>query len=123
MDPVTRGILVLERQQCVEPEQILVLPADIGENFRSIALGIAEHALRSSAVSEPEILEMSAAKAELDRAEPKIPVFEAELHALVEPGTPLEYGAPDQAAGLADVFLEMTQHRVRAGVVAVPFLP
>src|SRR6266480_6080218 len=68
-----------------------------------IPLGIAEHALRSSAVSEPKILEMPAAKAELDRAEPKIPVFEAELHALVEPGTSLEYGAPDQAAGLADV--------------------
>src|SRR5262249_49381954 len=64
-----------------------------------------------------------AAKAEPDRSEPEIPVFKTELHALVEARSPLEHGPPDEAAGFANVLFEVTEHRVRPGVVAAPFLP
>src|SRR6516162_4830028 len=95
---------------------------DIRHDFRSVPLRVAEHTLWPSAVAEPEIFEMFAAKAELDRGEPKVPIFEAEPHALVEASAPLEYSPPDEAAGLTDILFQMAEHRVLAGVITVPFL-
>ncbi len=52
---------------------------------------------------------MLAAKAELDRAEPEIPIFEAEPHAFIEASTLVEYGPPHEATRLAEIFLQMTK--------------
>ena len=123
VDREARRLFVLERKQRIEPVEVLMLAADIGKDLRPVAFGVAKHALRPLAVAEPEIFEMLAAKAELDRAKPEIPVFETEPHALVEPGAFLEHGAPHQAARLADILFEVPEDRIGAGVVAVPLLP
>ena len=99
-----------------------MLAAQIGGNLRPVALGIAEHAFRPFSVSEPKMVEMFAAKTEPYRGEPEIPILEAEPHALVKADAPLEHGAPHETTRLADVFLEMPQHRVFARIVAVPLL-
>src|SRR5271169_2307423 len=65
---------------------------------------------------------MFAAKPTLDCAEPKVPIFEAQPHALVEASAPLEHSPPDQAAGLTDIFFQMAEHRILTGVIAVPVL-
>src|SRR5215470_18833417 len=113
---------MLEREQRVKAKQGLMFARDVRDDLRAVALGIAEHALRPFAVAKPEIFEVFAAKAELDRAKPEIPIFEAEPHALVKPGALFENRASDEAAGLADILLQMPQHRIFAGIVAVPLL-
>src|SRR5215470_16801210 len=98
---------MLEREQRVKAKQRLMFARDVRDDFRAVALGISEHALRPLAVAKPEIFEVFAAEAELDRAEPEIPIFKAQPHVLVKARALFENRAPDQAAGLADIFLQM----------------
>jgi hypothetical protein len=100
-----------------------MFPANIGGNFEPVAVRVANHALRPLAILQAEAVEVLAAKSELDCSEPKIPVFEAEFHAFVEPSTLLEERPSHQTARFADIFLQMSEHRVFPGEIAVPLLP